>query len=159
MSEGRESESPQKVAKRDEVNTVVVSATSVSPVRESSSLQGFPKRDESIGAKMGDEDRNFTMAEKDCVLTNSDDDVGDLNAFVTERLHCLSERSVEKLIGDECVNVEENLRENVGVVNDGGDKKQSVCPNVTSGGDVDVDDRRFSSGVRSIKFCGKNWVV
>ena len=58
---------------------------------------------------MEDEDRNLTIAEKDCVLTSSDDDVEDLSAFVAERLQCLGEGSMEKLIGDECVNVEEIL--------------------------------------------------
>ena len=43
-------------------------------------------RAECIGAKLGDEDRNLTMAEKGCVLTSSDDNVEDLSAFVTERL-------------------------------------------------------------------------
>ena len=52
-------------------------------------------RFESIGSKMGNEDRNLTIAEKKCVLTGSDDDVEDLSAFVTERLQCLSEGSVE----------------------------------------------------------------
>ena len=87
------------------------------------------------------------MAEKDCVLTSSDDDVEDLSAFVAERLQCLSEGSVEKLIGEECVNVEEILRGSVGIgEEDGGSQRQSVCPNVTIGGDVGVDDR-FSPDV------------
>ena len=84
------------------------------------------------------------MAEKDCVLTSSDDDVEDLSAFVTERLQCLSEGSVEKLTGVESVNVEEILCGDVVVKIDGGDKRQSVRPNLTIGGDVDVDDRKFS---------------
>ena len=41
----------------------------------------------------------LTVAEKDCVLTSSDDDVEDLSAFVADRLQCLSKGSVEKLIG------------------------------------------------------------
>ena len=43
----------------------------------------------------------LTVAEKDCVLTSSDEDVEDLGAFVTERLQCLGEESVGKLIGGE----------------------------------------------------------
>ena len=56
-----------------------------------SSLEEAPMRAESIGAELGNEDRNLTMAEKDCVLTSSDDDVQGLSAFVAERLQCLSE--------------------------------------------------------------------
>ena len=109
MSEEREFESPQKVAKRDEVETVVVSETSTPPAIGSTSLQGQPMRVESIRAELGDEDRDLTMAEKDSVLTRSDDDVGVLSAFVTERLPCMSKGSIEKLMGDECVIVEEFL--------------------------------------------------
>ena len=50
---------------------------------------------------------------------------------------------MENLIGDECMNVQEILCGNVGVKEESGDKKQSVCPNVAIGGDVGVDDRRF----------------
>ena len=99
------------------------------------------------GAVLEDDDRNLTIAEKDCVLTSSDDYVEVLSALVVERLQCLSEGSVEKLIGDECVNVEEILCGNVGVEEESGDKKQSVCPNVAKGGDVEVDDTRFSPGM------------
>ena len=63
-------------------------------------------RAEYIGAELGHEDRNLTVVEKDCVSTSSDDDLEDLNAFVTERLQFLSEGSVEKLIGEAKVDVE-----------------------------------------------------
>ena len=109
LSEERESESPQKVAELDEVDTVELGETSTFPAKGSSSLQGALMRTMSVGTKLGDEDGNLTMAEKDCVLTSSDDDVEDFSAFVTERLKSLSTESVEKLIGDECVNVEEIL--------------------------------------------------
>ena len=147
LSEERESGSPQKVAERDEGNTVVVGETSTSPAKGWSSLQGASMRAESIGAKLGVEDRNLTMVEKDCVLTNSDDDVEDLSAFVAERLQSLSEGNVIKLIGDECMNVEEIPCGNVGVQEESGDKRQSVCPNVTTGGGVDVGDIRILPGV------------
>ena len=101
-------------------------------------------RAECIRAKLGDEDRDLTMAEKDCVLNSKDDDVEDLSAFVTERLQCLSGGSVEGLIGDASVNVEEISCRNNDVEEEGCDSRQSVCPNVTVGGDVDVGDRRFS---------------
>ena len=44
----------------------------------------------------------------------------------------------------ECGNVEEILWGDVGVERGGGGKSQSVCPDVTTGGDVGVDGRRFS---------------
>ena len=131
----------------EETNTAEIGETSTSPPKSSSSLQSVPMRAESIAAELGDDDRILTMAEKVCVSTSSDDDVEDLSAFVAERLKCLSEGSVEKLIGEECVNVEEILCGDVGAEEVGGDKRQSVCPDVTIGGDVDVDDRRFSPDV------------
>ena len=148
MPEERESENPQNVAESREVNTVEVGETSASPAKSLFGLEGAPMRAECIGAELGHEDRNLTMAERDCVLTSSDDDVQDLSAFVAERLQCLSEGSVEKLIGEESVNVEEILCGGVGIgEEDGGNQRQSVCPNLTTGGDVGVYDRRFSSDV------------
>ena len=128
------------------MNTVEVDETSTSPAKGSSSLQDAHMRAKSIGAKLGDEDHYLTMEEKDYVLSSVDDDVEDLSAFATERLECLSKGSVEKLIGDESVKFEEILCGNVSVEEDGGDNRQSVCPNVTIGWDVDVDDRRFFPG-------------
>ena len=125
--EERESENPRNVVEKDEANTVEVGETSASPAKCLSGLEDAPVGAECIGAELGHEDRNLTMAEKDCVLTSSDDDVEDLSAFVAERLQCLSERSVEKLIGEECMNVEEILCGDVGVKKGGGGKSQSVC--------------------------------
>ena len=48
------------------------------------------------------------------------------------------------MIGEERMNVEEILCGGVGVEKDGGGKSQSLCPDMTIGGDVGVDDRRFS---------------
>ena len=145
VPEERESKSPQNVAGIEEATTVEVGETSASPPKGSYSLQSVPMRAESIGAELGDEDRNLPMAENDCVLTSSDDDVENLSAFVAEKLQCSSEAGVENLIEEECMNVEENLCRDVGVEADGGDKRQSVCPDVTIGGDVDVG--RFSPDV------------
>ena len=86
--EERESEGPQNVAESREVNTVEVGETSASPAKSFCSLENAPVRAEYIGAELGHEDRNLTMAEKDCVLTSSDDDVEDLSAFVAEKLQC-----------------------------------------------------------------------
>ena len=86
------------------------------------------------------------MAEKDCVLTSSDNDVEYLSAFVTEKLQCLSKGSVEKMIGDESANVEEFLCGGVGFEDDRVYKRQFLCPNVTIGGDFEADERRLSTG-------------
>ena len=99
--EERESENPQGVVERDEANTVEIGETSASPAKSLCCLEDAPVRVECIGAELGHEDRNLTMAEKDCVLTSSDDDVECLSAFVAESLQCVSEGSVEKLIGEE----------------------------------------------------------
>ena len=79
------------MVERKKASTIGVGEASTSPAKSSSSLEDAPMRDECIGAELGDEHRNLTVAEKDCVLTSSDDDVEDLSAFVTARLQCLSE--------------------------------------------------------------------
>ena len=70
------------MVERDEENTVEIGETSTSPAKSLCSLEDAPVRVECLGAELGHEDRNSTMAEKDCVLTSSDDDVEDLSAFV-----------------------------------------------------------------------------
>ena len=146
--EERDFENPQNVAQIDKVKTVVLCETSKSPAKLESILQRAPMGAENIGARVGDENSDLTMAEKDCVLTSSDEDVEDLSAFMTERPQCLSERSVENFIGDENVIVEEILSGSFGAGVDGGDndKIRSVCPNVAPGDDVEANDRRFSPG-------------
>ena len=139
------SENSPNVAETKEANTIGMGETSASPAINSPSLEVAPVIVECIGADLGSEDRNLTSAEKDCVLTSVDDDVEDLSASVAERLQCLNEGNVEKLIEDECVNVEEILCGNIGVEEESEEKRQSVCPNVAIGGDV--DDRRFSPGM------------
>ena len=86
------------------------------------------------------------MAEKDCVLTSSDEDVEDLSAFVTERLQCLSEGGVEELIGEAGVNVVEILCGSVGIGEDGCGHGQSVFPNVSAGEDIGTDVIEYSPG-------------
>ena len=107
---------------------------------------------------MGDEDRVLTVAEEDCVLTSSDEDVEDLSAFVTERLQCLSEGVDEELIGDASVNVEEILYGGVGVEEGGAGNEQSVCPNVTPGGDVQMSNGSPRAS-KPIGFCETSWIV
>ena len=68
LSEKRESESPQNVAELDEVNTVVIGETSNSSAKVTSFLRVAPVRAEIIGTRLEDEDRDLTMAEKECVF-------------------------------------------------------------------------------------------
>ena len=91
--EERESENPLNVVERDEANTVAIGETSASPAKSLCSLQDAPVRVECIGAKLRHEDHNLTMAEKDCVLTSGDNDVGDLSAFV-DHVHIIISSNV-----------------------------------------------------------------
>ena len=91
--EERESENPQNVVERDEANTVEIGEMSASPAKGFCSLEDAPVRVECIGAKLRHEDRNLTMAGNDCVLTSSDDDVGDLSAFV-DHVHIIISSNV-----------------------------------------------------------------
>ena len=64
LPEGRESENAQNNAEIDEVNTVVVGETPRCPAKVISILQGAALGAESIRARVEDEDRDLTMAEK-----------------------------------------------------------------------------------------------
>ena len=44
------------------------------------------------------------------------------------------------------MNVEQFFCRNIGVGEDGGGRRQFVCPNMTLDGDVDADERTFSPG-------------
>ena len=65
LPEERDSENPQNVAEIVEANTVEIGETTTSLAKGSSSLQAVSMRFENIGAKLGNEDCNLTMAEKD----------------------------------------------------------------------------------------------
>ena len=138
----RESKNPQNVDEVVGASTVKVGETSNSPVKAMSLLQNVPGSSEIGMSEEVEKDQELTVAEKDCVLTSSDDEVEDLIAFVAERLQSLSEGSVEKFIREECVIVEEVLRRNVGFEEEGGGEKQSVGQNEPVGGND--DDRRLS---------------
>ena len=144
MPEEPKAENLQNVAEIDEVNIVVVSETSNSQAKVMSVLQTAPMEVDIVKAGVKDEDRDFTIAVKGCDLTTSDKIMEDMIAFVTERLQCLGEGSVEKFVLDEGVNVEEILCGITSAGEDGGDKIRSLCPNVTLGEDVDENDGRFS---------------
>ena len=115
LPEEREAEHPRNAAQTDEVNTFVVDGISSSPTKAMSILQGGPIEAEIVAAREGDEEIDLTIGEKHCALTSSVEDVENLGASATENMQCLSERSVEEIIGDQNVSVEEILRGNVGV--------------------------------------------
>ena len=143
LSEERESEICRNGAQTDEASTVVVEETFSSPTKVMSILQSALIAAEILRVNVGDKHCDLNIAEKVCVLTSRVEDEEDFSPFVTERLQCLNERTVEKLIGDESVNVEEILCESVGVGADSRDKMRSVCPNVMLGSDVETSERRF----------------
>ena len=157
LPEDRESEIPQNVAESKAANTIETGKTANSPAEGLSSLEEAPVRAKSIGAELGYENRDLTMAEKHCVLTSSDDDVEDFIAFVTERLQCLNEGSVEKLVGEERVNVEEILCGSVGIGEDGGGNGQPVCLNMSPGGDIGSDVERCSPGEETDRILQKEF--
>ena len=150
LPEERESDSPRVVAESREVNTFETGVTSNSPAKVISVLQNVPV---SSGVGMSGEvekDHELTVAEKDCVMTSSEEDMDDLNAFVNEKLRFMSEQGLEQLVGDESMNVEEVLGGNLAVVSShivetGGTvgpevdqgRTASVCPGFTSSGNVE----------------------
>ena len=135
----------------------MIGGTSNSPAKVITILQGAPIIAESFGAKLGNEEHDLTMTEQDCVLSSADEDVRVLSAFATERLQCLSERRVEKFIGDQSVNVKKILCGSIGVGEDSADKIKFVCPNWMRGGDFDENDRMLSWGEEINQITEKSW--
>ena len=86
FEEERESENPQNVAQID----VVVGETTNSPAEYMSILQSARIGAEFIGAKTKNEDSDLKMAEKDCVLTSSEEKVEDLSFVCIEFSHNVS---------------------------------------------------------------------
>ena len=72
-------------------------------------LQNVPVSSGVVESGIVQEDHELTIAEKDCVLTSSEEDMDDLISFVDERMQFLPEQGLEQLVGDESVNVEEML--------------------------------------------------
>ena len=143
LSKERESENPQNVEEVVGTSTVEVGETSNSPAN-------VPVSNGVVESGIVQEDHELTIAEKVCVLTSSEEDMDDLNAFVDERLQYLSEQGLEQLVGDESVNVEEMLSGNLAavssqIVESGGTvgpevdqgRVTSVCPGLTSSADVE----------------------
>ena len=135
----RESENPQNVEEVVGTSTVEVGETSNSPAKVMSVLQNVPVSIGVVESRIVQEDQELTIAEKDCVLTSSEEDMDDLNAFVDERLQFSSEQGLEQLVGDESGNVEEMLSGNLAAVS---------SQIVGSGGIVglEVDQGRVTSG-------------
>ena len=148
--EERESENPQNVEEVLGTSTVEVGETSNFPAKVMSVLQNVPVSSGVVESGIVQEDHELTIAEKVCVLTGSEEDMDDLNAFVDERLQFLSEQGLEQLVGDESGNVEEMLSGNLAavssqIVESGGTvgpevdqgRVGSVCPGLTSIADVE----------------------
>ena len=146
----RESENPQNVEELIETSTVEVGETSNSPAKVMSVLQNVPVSSEFVESGSVQKDNELTIAEKDCVLTSSEQDMDDLNTFVNEKLQLMTEKGLEQLLGDESMNVEEILSGNLAavssqIVESGGivgpevdqGRTASVCPKLTSSADVE----------------------
>ena len=113
-------------------------------------LQNVPVSSGVVESGSVQKDHDLTIAENDRVLTSSEDDMDDLNAFVDERLQFFSKQGLEQLVGDESVNVEEMLSGNLAavssqIVESGGTvgpevdqgRTTSVCPGLKSSADVE----------------------
>ena len=158
LFEERESTNPQNVAEVAGVDTAVIGETSNSPAKVMSVLLNVPVSIEVVTSGVVQQDRDLTVAEKDCVITSSEEDGDDLYAFVDEKLRLMAEKGLEQFVGDENVNVEEILGGNAaavsshiveyeGIVGAGSDqgKTTSVCPVLPPSGVVEAS----SGGVPS----------
>ena len=145
-----ESENPQNVEEVVGTGTVETGETSNSPAEVMSVLQNVPVSSGDVESGSVQKYPELTIAEKDCVLTSSEEDMDELNAFVDGKLQFLSEQGLEQLVGDESVDVEEVLSGNLAAVSSqivesgetvGPDVDQgrvtSVCLGLTSSADVE----------------------
>ena len=96
--EERESENPQNYEEVVGTSTVEVGETSSSPAKVMSVLQNVPVASEVGKSGEVEKDRELTVADKDCVMTSSEEDMDDLNAFVNEKLQFMSEQGLEQLV-------------------------------------------------------------
>ena len=149
MPEERESQNPQNVEEVVGTSTVEVGETSNCPAKVMSVLQNVPVSSKVVVSGEVQKDHELTIAEKDCVMISSEEDMDDLNAFVNEKLQFMTEKGLEQLVGDESVNVEEILGGNLAsisghVVGSEGTvglevregRTTSVCPGLTSSANV-----------------------
>ena len=91
-----------------------------------------------------EKDHKLTVAEKNCVMTSSEEDMDDLNAFVNENLQFMTEKGLKQLVGDDSVNVGEILCGNVAAV---------TGPNVGSEKNVRTDEFDQGSQVGTTSMC------
>ena len=162
LPEERESETPQNVAENVEVNTVVVGETLNSPAKVESIFQNLPKSSEIVTSGVFQKDHYLTIAEKDCVMTSSEEDMDDLNAFVNEKLQFMTAKCLEQLVGDGSMNIEDTLYGsvaavsglNVGSVGNVGTEEfdwartTSLCPGSTLSGNLEAIGCEVSSHER-----------
>ena len=148
LPEERESENPQNV-EVVATSTVEVGETSNSPAKVMSVLQNVPVSSEVVLSGEVQRDHELTIAENGYVMTSSEEDMDDLNAFVNEKLQFLTEKALEQLVGDRSVIVEEILGRNLasisghvagseGTVGLEVDERRttSVCPGLNSSANV-----------------------
>ena len=60
-------------------------------------------------SRLVQKDHKLNVAEKDCVMISSEEDMDHLRAFVNEKLQFMMEKGLEQLFGDGSMNVEEIL--------------------------------------------------
>ena len=134
----------------DEVNTVEVGETSNPSAKVMSVLQNVPVSSEVVMSEEVQKDHELTVAEIDCVMTRSEEDMDDLNAFLNEKLQYMAVKGLKPPVGDEIAKVQEILSGNVAAVNghivgyegnvgpeaDQG-RTKSVCPGVTPSANVE----------------------
>ena len=174
LPEKRESENPQNVEEVFGTSTVEVGETSDSPAKVMSVLQNVPVSSEVVVSGEVQKDQELTIAEKDCVLTSSEEDMVELNAFVLDKLQSMAEKGLEQLDGDESVNVEDILGGNLVSVSGhvmgsegtfglevGEERTTSVCPGLTSGADVEGSScaEFFHERDEVDRLLPENWVV
>ena len=63
--------------------------------------------DEYVASEVEEKDCSLTINEGNFVLTSSEEEGGYLNAFLSEKLQSLCERSLEQIVGGESLKLEE----------------------------------------------------
>ena len=140
----------------------MVDETSISSAKVMSILQNVSTLSEIVTSGVVQKDHDLTVAEKDCMMTSSEEDMYDLNTLVNGKLQLMTEKTLEQFVGDESINEEEILcgsvaavsGPNVGSVGNVGTeevdcgKTTSVCPSLTPGGKMEASGCEVSSHER-----------
>ena len=87
----------------------MVGETLTSPAKGMSILQEVAMSGEIVTSGVVEKDHDLTVAETDCVMTTSEEDMDEMKGFKNEKLQFMTETGLEQLVGDESVNVEEIL--------------------------------------------------